>query len=307
MSTYQRPPITLAPPIPRDLALEANVRDLCAMHEWQRRRFIRGAKGIAAPKFLYKFRSLDAQSPESIDRIRQVIVDSLLRLSSPATFNDPFDMSARVVIEGTVSEKISRYVQLVQNHAAADVSSEERARIVASLVRMPQQELAARMQEIVETRINATGVYSLAGNARNMLMWSHYGQEHQGVCLQFEMCADPATILAAADVDYDDTYPVFNWAKDPVEQVSSVVLRKHSSWKYEEERRIIVPDGAGTFLPFNGAALTGVILGCKAPSASEQVVDRLFAERGAIGLPAPALYRAIKVPAAYGLRFQRVK
>lgn len=50
------------------------------------------------PRFLYKFRSFIASDPESVDRVRDVIVRSRLWLSSASDFNDPFDMSASVTI-----------------------------------------------------------------------------------------------------------------------------------------------------------------------------------------------------------------
>jgi hypothetical protein len=48
----------------------------------------------------------------SLDRLRTIVVDSKLRLSSPSSFNDPFDMTAQVVAEGTHDERLRRFTEI---------------------------------------------------------------------------------------------------------------------------------------------------------------------------------------------------
>lgn len=59
-------------------------------------------------RFLYKFRSLVPTDEASVDRIRDVLIHSRFWLSSPLDFNDPFDMCAKFVAEGTAAEKRDR-------------------------------------------------------------------------------------------------------------------------------------------------------------------------------------------------------
>src|ERR1700704_4213195 len=63
-------------------------------------------KRLQYPRFLYKFRRL--QNATDTTRLREIIVRSELWLSSPETLNDPFDMSARLVSDDTVTARRHR-------------------------------------------------------------------------------------------------------------------------------------------------------------------------------------------------------
>lgn len=64
-----------------------------------RRKLLRENLLNVPPPFLYKYFGFDHTSQTSIDRLRQIILDSQLWLSSPVDFNDPFDMSSYVDYE----------------------------------------------------------------------------------------------------------------------------------------------------------------------------------------------------------------
>ncbi len=57
------------------------------------------------PRFLYKFRPLSANNTERIDHLRDYLVHSRLWLSSPAAFNDPFDMRGHFIFDGQPRDK----------------------------------------------------------------------------------------------------------------------------------------------------------------------------------------------------------
>lgn len=66
------------------------------------------------PRFLYKFRSFDPSDDVSVDHIRDIVVKSRLWLSSPADFNDPFDMKASVVINGSAASLRARFHKILK-------------------------------------------------------------------------------------------------------------------------------------------------------------------------------------------------
>jgi hypothetical protein len=55
-------------------------------------------------RHIYKFRAFNSSDRESIERFRDILIQSRLRLASPREFNDPFDMIPKIVIEGTAAE-----------------------------------------------------------------------------------------------------------------------------------------------------------------------------------------------------------
>jgi Protein of unknown function (DUF2971) len=78
-----------------------------------------------------------------------------------------------------------------------------------------------------------------AGDPRSVLMWSHYGGEHYGVCLQFEVSRDPMTLMRAVSVDYVDHFKRINWVGgDYHRAVGETFTSKHIQWSDEVEHRI---------------------------------------------------------------------
>jgi len=75
-------------------------------------------------------------------------------------------------------------------------------------------------------------------------MWSHYGDNHQGACLEFDTSNKFFSPLR--DVDYE-------WGRHDIDLkkpfnendiITKVMLRKYHDWSYEKEWRIIINRGA---------------------------------------------------------------
>ena len=113
-------------------------------------------------------------------------------------------------------------------------------------------------------------------------------------------------LLGAVNVDYVRDYPVITWTDDSTEQVKKTLLHKFEAWRYEGERRIIRPNGAHKFLPFDLAALVGVIFGLRATDVTVALVRTILADRAARGLSPVRLYRAQKHGSQYALVIKRL-
>jgi hypothetical protein len=46
---------------------------------------------------------------------------------------------------------------------------------------------------------------------RNILMWSHYGDSHRGLCFQFELAREPLLLRRLLQVQYEPRYPNVDW------------------------------------------------------------------------------------------------
>ena len=130
--------------------------------------------------------------------------------------------------------------------------------------------------------------------ARNILMWSHYGMSHTGLCFQFHIPSAPETFVYAVPVAYKDEFITINWVhRDTVEDLlGSAILRKALPWHYKHERRIVMPSLANTLLEFRPTGLKGIILGSNASSRTALRVVAHCRRRLANGDPAVRLYRA---------------
>ena len=96
-------------------------------------------------------------------------------------------------------------------------------------------------------------------------MWSHYADNHQGICLEFESeILAESFKLNAYEVSYSESIPSPN-----SNGLGDYLLNKSKDWSYEKEVRfyeIISPWENGSAVgkrQFDPAALTGVIFGYK--------------------------------------------
>jgi hypothetical protein len=136
-------------------------------------------------------------------------------------------------------------------------------------------------------------------------MWSHYGRDHTGICLQFEWARDVHCLSRAISIEYDDEYPVVNWIKNFRDSIGPALMRKHTRWKYENEYRISIDSEAGKYLDLRPEALTGIIIGCRTDWVVRAAVDSLLAERAVRGHPGVRLYYAHMSTTSYELEIRK--
>lgn len=249
-------------------------------------------------RFVYKYRAVDEADLKSVDRLRDILVRSRLWLSSPVDFNDPFDMAGKIVASASVKERQERINEILKKHR---VPFKERERKRKSFMRKSVKALEMELESIYTKYTAKTGVYSFAGDARSILMWSHYAREHTGVCIQFERARDFGFFSGALSVEYSSEYPEVDWIRDFQGSLSKVLLRKHQGWCYEREFRIVRPNNAHTYLRFDPQAVVGVILGCRSTNEVRAVVDTLLEERSRAGIPPVRLLKARKHRSEYRL------
>jgi Protein of unknown function (DUF2971) len=282
--------------------LDKFYESIATMSYRERRQRLWRATNPRQSRFLYKYHSFDG--PYSIVNLRSTIVDGVLRLSRAADFNDPFDMTAHVVVDGTPSERWERFESIVRRNEPHLGWRAQKAKI-EELTKRPDAELIRFCKAAYANIKTTAGVYCFAGSGKSTLMWSHYAANHTGVCLQFERAKDFATLCQAVRVKYALDLPTVNWMTPGHQEVQRMLLAKHPDWAYEKESRIIAPEQAGLYLQFKPAALRGIIYGCKTTDMNIGQIQGLLRERKALGHPNITEYRATQHPSQYKLVVHR--
>ena len=247
-----------------------------------RRHVLNSFKPEPMPLFLYKY--LPCNTPYSTQNLQDIIVGSVLRLSSPRDFNDPFELAAHFVVDATDEEKRARYETLIRDQTP-HLGSRARQAHVDTLMAATLEQLTPRLQQSLRNIRDSAGVYCFAGKARNRLMWGHYASNHRGVCLQFERVLDIRTFGHAVRVRYSPHLPTINWIVGFQKGISDMLFAKDPCWDYEQESRIQIPGQAGHYLAFEPQALRRLIFGCKAETDFVDSVQELLDDRVRGGLP----------------------
>ena len=126
--------------------------------------------------------------------------------SNPIKFNDPFEFNLR---------------------SGGLINTE------CKLVDINEKELLIR-NEIIKT-LSSMGVVSYSESYDNILLWSHYAFNHQGMCLVFEV-NDPK-YLHLFKVKYRKK--IFNTGFKNSSKNHALLYTKSKSWAYEKEHRQI--------------------------------------------------------------------
>lgn len=104
-------------------------------------------------------------------------------------------------------------------------------------------------------------ILSFSESERNALMWSHYADQHRGICIGFKRSALEG-IADLRQVRYRSRVPVLS--AETVDEAKSEAgfLSKSTHWKYESEWRIINFEGK-KYLDLPSDAISVVVLGVR--------------------------------------------
>ena len=140
------------------------------------------------------------------------------------------------------------------------------------------------------------GVSCFSKNGENMLMWSHYGDEHKGVCIGYSKNRKPTPDLRPVIygkhnvIKTSSLYSAFvknnETEKEMIE--NEILLRKHSAWKYEKEYRLLSRIG----LEDSPLFLEEIIFGLRCPYEIRHTIMRMLEGRN----PCVRYYEMIKHP-----------
>lgn len=302
-STSPSPTRLYAPPYDSQ-SKDGFLERLSRMTYAQRRLFLRKNIAPRFPTHFYRYLSVNPDDATAMNRLRDLLVRSDLWLSSINSFNDPFELSVRLDMRGTGAEIRARltrqFRQMERKPREADIQ-----RRVSELMSNP-----GALEEITwkgfRKNLDRLGISCLTTDPRNIQMWSYYARDHTGIALQFEVARFDDWQCIPVPVRYpdDNKFPVIKWRFETQDQLREVMLRKQKHWSHEKEWRIIHPDGAGCYLPFNPKALRAVIFGCKATAPVVEAVRRLTDERDERGRPPLRLYKAEKHESQFKLRIR---
>ena len=108
------------------------------------------------------------------------------------------------------------------------------------LIRILNTDDSEDMLKLLNFRISC-----LSTNNSNILMWSHYANKHQGICIKYNI----AKLLTEKDIifkktEYIQTMPQpqsgFHLELSDTTTIIDAFTQKHESWEYEEEYKLIV-------------------------------------------------------------------
>ena len=229
------------------------------------------------PLRLYKYRAFNA-------RALDMLVADQVYFADPRTFNDPLDVQPVVKADLSIDDLEKVLNQLIHNRvmaekrSAAKLISTKSQKMRAHIDKISKLEARRQIEEIrnyagfwgepenrPDPEISAfeiemakelrarygKGIFSLSEKPDCPVMWSHYGDEHRGICVGYSVPGNSRCDLQ--EVRYDGSREVAASmikamldcdpnARQHVDR--AVLLRKAKGWEYEKEWRLIGSRGS---------------------------------------------------------------
>jgi len=202
---------------------------------------------------LYKYRNIGDLNKNILDtNLLSLIKNGEIYFSSPDDFNDPFDCKATFNLNASDKE-------LLMYMLRANISRKNAIQMIQKIGTKNIQNIA--IDKILNTKENNLKVFCLTENYKNLLMWSHYGQQHFGVCvgintypyegkynirIQGEQIVPineqyPINFLPVLKVMYPNDRPKsISITEIPNTKFDQFIFNKSIDWKYEDEYRIVI-------------------------------------------------------------------
>jgi hypothetical protein len=213
---------------------------------------------------IFKFRAINKRMIESL-------VNAEVYFSLPGNLNDPFD--CQIDIEKSLGNAIRR----------VDGVGKKNLELL--------KENFGSFFSKVQTDLKTYGVWSCSLELENPLMWAHYGDEHRGICLLYELPEKfkdhkLGEIIGSSPIDYEKN-PIVELFIEKSESLNNqefgafstdlivkLLTSKDECWSYEKEARVI-SRASGT-KKIGKTALKQVCFGLRTPQSDKDLVKEIL-------------------------------
>ncbi|MGX7666071.1 DUF2971 domain-containing protein [Flavobacterium pedocola] len=216
------------------------------------------------PEFFYKY--------TKIENVIKTLENKTIWFSSPKDFNDPFDCNIKL-IDFTPSEE--DIVKLINEKVAGNRAL--RRKEIQKNKQNPFR-IKNQMNEQFQEVFYSSGVCCFSEINDDILMWSHYAENHKGICLKFNSSISNIADMTAK-VKYSPTFEKEKFFSGDPYSVYHLVFTKSNNWFYEKEIRAVKMLYNGK-IEFDIMNLTEIIFGCKTEETNIKLIKKLILELG---------------------------
>lgn len=273
-------------------------------------------------RLFYKYQAVD-------DNLITNFKNNQLYFNNPCRFNDPFDSRIYYHHRGNRSEWIS--FLLKQGHSKSDSEKFLDDNIRLNLYSVEGDEIYIKDEKHIDPSYHGSIPQAMlpttccfSETSENILLWSHYGDRHRGLCLIFRSV--PYHNSYALYKDNENTCFLFDkieYSDDALEsinminadsnslQMKRVLLNKSLHWEYEKEYRLIghiFSDSVFKGIPirYDKSHLEGIIFGLKTTQTHMKkvfdIVQRYYIEEGVD----VKFYKAFEIPRKYAIEIREI-
>ena len=218
------------------------------------------------------------------ERNLRTVAENKLWFSAAAKFNDVFDADLLIDREAVLNSLLTQFTGDDGIRSGSPAWNRAHAEMV-------QQE--KQFSNLFEQFRETTGIVCFSESCSSTLMWSHYAQNHQGFCVEYnvlDICSKvqsaPVPVIYSSERVCLTSINPANIRHDALYFLGKGLTTKANEWSYENEWRLIREKEAfgaawddekqGALLP--SITPKAIILGCEVCKEFEEEVQRYCEE-----------------------------
>ena len=257
------------------------------------------------PRKFYKYRAFNP-------RTLSMLVNDQLYFADPSSFNDPLDTRPTLEVDvdetalkDILSKLFERRIRAEMSAAARklqakgpktqdrieNLSSQQANHLIETIEYNAtnseadsgyvKRDLRARIEDELIRRYDS-GIVSLSDRDDCPLLWSHYGNQHRGICIGYSVREKeprkPAKVEYRGSrlIQASEVASMLQGDEFAIERVNAaVLLRKGEGWRYEREWRLLGNRGVQD----SSLELEEIIFGCRFERMLELALLKTFEDR----------------------------
>lgn len=199
---------------------------------------------------LYKYRTFG----EYTDKI---MLNSELYFASHTSFNDPFDCNLAL-------------------RTLSSFTNKEYNRFFNKKVFGKGKDLKDFRKKLISEKAKV-GILCMSQDYKNILMWSHYAKNHEGLCFGFDFRLFDDKKIKSSQVRYPENYEyeLISFFNPPKGEIKRMFTTKSEFWSYEKEVRFFDFNNVIGTKKFIKECLKEIIFGCKADETNIRKIIQL--------------------------------
>jgi hypothetical protein len=213
------------------------------------------------------YNEIDFNEPKSLFKFTKISEYTYSSLINKATFfskaidlNDPFEFD--IDFDNNPSNDEKKALGITDSDGALQL-----------------KKLLDETKSKLNSMLDRNRILSLSSNPYELLMWSHYAEEHKGICIEYDR--ENCELLMDRNHCQKVIYPHFNGKtkinifplicakNEEIELLETIIFaRKASNWKYENEWRVVLEDSNKTNvqLLFDSVKIKSITFGLRTAS-----------------------------------------
>lgn len=222
---------------------------------------------------IYKYYSIDKFTIKSL-------INNEIFFSNPLNFNDPFEIEYLLELERLSPKQFIDFFPSELKNIDTFHVKEKEFRFREKQVFNKEVKNNKHLKNAVFEKI---GFSCFSKKNDEFLMWSHYGDKHRGICMEFNReKLDLAINIGVEDISYETKLPkiratIKNLGNNE-ENLKKIMLTKLMHWEYESEVRaaVYLNESRGNLYNYKPDILESIIFGCKTTTDDKELIRNIL-------------------------------